>query len=387
MKNKKVEKSKASVIKTCIIFLLIITAIFVSARYVTDEEFRDSFDTHILKKQLTESSLGTIEINTDTNPYIFAHDKYINILSKNILTEYTSDGSICGKLDVNISVPLIDSNEKYLVLAEKNGQKIYLISDSNIIWQNKLEGNISKVSVNKNGYVSIILTNTTYKSVIVVLNPEGSELFRTYLSNDYAICTDISPNNKYLAIGEVDYSGTIIKSYVKIISMELAQIKPEDSILHTYTSQNGEIITNIDYEDKDIAVCMFSSYVQKVSHENDEKLYDIKTEDLFIDVNLKNSIAVINKQSSGLFSYEYQMIIKSIENKTENLYILDKDVPKTMIVSKSLIGLNFGNEVQIVNSNGWLVKKYTSSKEIKNIILGNSIAGIVYKNKIEIIEL
>ena len=58
-----------------------------------------------------------------------------------------------------------------------------------------------------------------------------------------------------------------------------------------------------------------------------------------------------------------------------------------MIINGKLIGLNFGNEVQIVNENGWLIKKYTSSKEIKNIVLGNSIAGVVYKNKIEIISL
>ena len=47
-------------------------------------------------------------------------------------------------------------------------------------------------------------------------------------------------NNKYLAIGEVDYSGTIIKSYVKIISVELAKTDPDNSIIYTYESNNGE---------------------------------------------------------------------------------------------------------------------------------------------------
>jgi len=38
-------------------------------------------------------------------------------------------------------------------------------------------------------------------------------------------------------------------------------------------------------------------------------------------------------------------------------------------------------------SAGWLKKKYSSNQEIKNIVLGNNLAGIVYKNKIEIIDL
>ena len=53
-----------------------------------------------------------------------------------------------------------------MVLAEKNGQKIYLISGGSIVWQNTIQGSISEVNVNENGYVSIVIKNTTSKSVI-----------------------------------------------------------------------------------------------------------------------------------------------------------------------------------------------------------------------------
>lgn len=385
--REKEEKSMSSMIKTCVIFLIIVFAIFMTARYITDEDFRSSFDTYILKKEVNESSLGIIEINSDANPYVFAYDKYISVLSKNSLTKYLSDGTVAGKFDVSISVPLVDSNGKYLVLAETDGQRIYLISNSNIIWQNTLAGNISRVSVNKNGYVSVIITDTTYKSVIIVFNPDGTELFKKYLSNNYAICTDISDNNKYLAIGEVEYSGTIVKSYVNIISIELAQSEPENSILYTYESESGEIIMQLDYKNKNEAICMFNSYVQKVTHENDERMHEVTENNLFIDVNLDDSIAVLSKQSSGLFSYEYDLNFKNVENNIEKLYILEHDVPKSLVAKNNIIGLNFGNEAQIVNSSGWLMKKYTSNKQIQSIVLADNIAGIVYKDKIEIIGL
>ena len=388
LKVKKIKnnKSKFSALKTCIIFFITVTIIFVIARYIADENFRNSFDTHILKKELSESNLSTIEINSDTNPYIYSYDKYITVLSKNKFLEYTSDGNIHASLDVNISVPLIDSDGSYLVLAEKEGQKLYLISGNNILWQDNIEGKISKVRVNKNGYVSIIITNTTYKSVIVVYRTDGTELFRRYLASNYALCTDISDNNKYLAIGEVDYSGTIINSYVNVISIQLAQSNPNNSIVNTYQSESGEIITNINYFDKDSAMCMFNSYIQKVTSTNNERIYDVNTNDLFIDINLDNNIGIVRKQSSGMFSYEYELAIRSLNNN-ESLYILDKDVPKNIIVKHNLIALCFGNELKIVNTNAWLLKNYTSSKEIKNIVLGDSIAGIIYKNKIEIINL
>ena len=132
---------------------------------------------------------------------------------------------------------------------------------------------------------------------------------------------------------------------------------------------------------------MFNSYIQKVTATDNSKIYDINNNDLFIDINLENNIAIVRKQSSGIFSYEYELAIKSLNNGNETLYILDKEIPKSVMVQQNLIALCFGNELKIVNSNGWLLKNYTSSKEIKSVVLGNSIAGIVYKNRIEIIDL
>lgn len=384
--NKKDDKSAA---KLSIFIILAFVIVIVAARYMTDEEYRSFINVNVLKKEVSEMNLTTIEINSDDNPSIFAYDKYIAVLTKNKLTEYGTNGKADAVLDVNISVPLVETNGKYMVIAEKEGQKIYLISGSNIIWSNTIDGNISRVNVNKNGYVSIIITNTLYKSVIVYYDLSGRETFRTYLSDSYAVCTSISTNNKYLAIGEVNYTGTIIKSYVKIVSVDLAQSKSkaDEAIIYTYESENGEIITNINYQDKENAICMFSSYIQSVKTDSNERIYDITDNDLFLDINLKSGIALIEKQSSGLFSFEYEVVTKNIGSKAEGLYILNSDLPKSMSISENNIALNLGNEVRILNSSGWLLKKYTSSRQIKSLVIGDSIAGVVYKNRIEVISL
>lgn len=366
-----------------IIFLIV----FFTARYATDEDFRTMINVNVLKREVAESTLTTINIDLYSNQNIFAYGKYIAILNKNKLSEYTKDGQKLAELDINISIPIVHTSGKYMVIAEKNGQKIYLISGENIIWENSIEGNISEVNVNENGYVSIIIKNTTYKSVIVFYDLAGTEIFRRYISKNYAICTDISSNNKYLAIGEIDYSGTILKSFVTIISVEKAQQDPKNSIVNTYESENGEIITNIKYQDKENVICMFTNYVQKVGISSNETIYEITDNDMFVDVNLKDSIAIIDKQLSGLFSYEFEMILKSTANKAESLYILDNELPKKVVISGNNIALNLGNEIRIVNSKGWLIKKYKSNSQIKNVVIGDSIAGVIYKNKIEIIEL
>jgi len=376
-------------LKISIFILLGILLVILIARYITDEEFRYLIDTKVLKKELEQDTLSTIEISYDSTPSVFAYDKYIAVLNKNAFNIYTHDGNKTDTLDVNISKPISCSRGKYLVVAEQNGKKIYLINGNNIAWQNDINGEISGVNVNRNGYVSVIVTNTTYKSVIVLYNPEGKELFRSFLGSTYAVCTDISNNNKYLAIGEVDYSGTIVKSNINIISIALAQSSTEkvNSVINKYESNSGEIVSSIRYQDKDVAMCMFSNYIQKVGIDSSEKFTDVGKNVLFLDMNLKDKFSIIEKQSSGLFSYEYEMKIKNTSNSSEILYILKNDVPKSIIVSSDLIGINFGTEVQIVNSNGMLLKSYKSKQEIKNLVVGDSIVGIIYKDKIELIGL
>jgi len=380
-------KRSKSVLKVCVIFLSITFVVFITSRYISEEGFRDAVDTYIFRKTVSNENVSVIEINSDTNPYIYAYDKYIVILNKNNLSAYTSSGNRAVEFDVNVSVPLMYSNGKYLVLAEKKGQKAYLISGTNMLWQKDIDGDISMISVNKNGYVSVVIRNTIYKSIIVLYNPEGNELFRTYISTDYVVCSEVSNNNKYLAIGETDYFGTIIKSRVKIFSIALAQTKPEDSVVYTYNGDIGEVITNIKYQDSENAICMFNTCIQKVTPSSDERLYDVTSNDIFVDIRLKDNIAIVNKQSSGLFSYEYDIKMKNINNKSDNIYILKNSVPKNIIICGNLIGLNFGNKVQIINSSGWLIKKYTALKEIQSLVLGESVAGVVYKNRVEIIGL
>ena len=188
--NRLKEKKKNSKFLTFIVIIFLI--VFFTARYATDEDFRTMINVNVLKREVEESTLTTINIDLYSNQNIFAYDKYIAILSKNKLSEYTKDGQKKSELDVNISIPIVHTSGKYMVLAEKNGQKIYLISGENIIWENSVEGNISEVNVNENGYVSIIIKNTTYKSVVVFYDLTGTEIFRRYISKNYAICTDIS---------------------------------------------------------------------------------------------------------------------------------------------------------------------------------------------------
>lgn len=149
--------------------VIIVLAITFSVVYACNKTFRNWADIHILMKSISEGSLSSIDIDVDEDVSVYAYDRYIAVLKDNKLNIYNSSGKSAASLDINISTPVFTANGKYLAVAEKGKQKIYLISGTKTKWSNDIEGTISKVSVNENGYVSVICSGTTYKSVIIVL--------------------------------------------------------------------------------------------------------------------------------------------------------------------------------------------------------------------------
>lgn len=376
-------KKKALIISTIV---LIVILVLIISFYIGNENFRTFFNRHILRKEITQNNVSSIEINMDENPAVYAYSRYIVILSKNKLTTYSSTGKKEYEHEIEISNAIFASNNRFLAVAQKNGQAIYLISESNLLWEQEIEGNIQKINVNKNGYVSVIVSGSSYKTVIITYSPAGKELFKTYLSTTNAIDTDISNDNKYLSIAEVNTTGTLIQSNIKIVSIEKAQNDPTNSVTYTYNAEANNLITNIKYQDKNKLICMYDTGIHILQEEKDEQIISFEDSKIMISsIELNGYAAHIIEKPSGLFS-NTQIILKNMQTTKENIYTV-KSVVKEMYTQADNIALNIGSEVHFINTNGWLIKKYVSEQEIKNIVISDKIAGVVYKDKIDIVNL
>lgn len=384
-KVKKLNKNRVRntvIIATVLIFLTIIITL-----YVTSVGAREWIDKNIFQKEIKQDNVVSIDINPEKSTKIYAYDKYITTLSDNILRIYNNSGKEEKNLNVEITNPIFESKNKYLAIAEEKGQKLYFISGQEIAWNTQVEGNISKITVNKNGYISIIITDTSYKAVIVLYNPEGKELFKTYLSSTRAIDTTISNDNKYLAIAEVDASGTTIQSNIKVISVDKAQTDADNSIVNIYKSETNKLITNIQYQDRNLLVCMYNDSIDVIKDEETKTIESLTDKKItFASIELTNHISTIEEQSSGLFSAETVVQMKNVSNEKENFYTAS-EVAKEIYANENVVCLNFGAEAHFVNSSGWLAKKYISKQEITNIVMAENIAGIIYRDKIEIINI
>lgn len=385
--TKKVNKKK--LIAAIIILSIIVILIILFMTYSFNEKFRVFCDNHIFQKNIEERNLTTINLDDINNSKIFAYSNYIGVIKDNTINQYNSSGKEEQEIKIEVTTPLISICENYVAIAEKSGQRLYLLTKNGIVWQKDLEGNISRISVNANGYVSVILSGTAYKSVIELFNDSGEELFKTYLSNTIAVDTAVSDDNKYLSFAEVNISGTLIQSNIKQIEIAKAKENPSNAITYTYNADANSLIINIKYQNNNKLVCQYDNSIHLIDNSSDKKIMDINAQNqnnVFVDINLNNNVLSTSEESTGIFSTNTAIKLTNILNQKENIYNINGSV-KNIYCASNKIGINLGSEIHFIDTNGWLVKKYTTSQSIKDVVISNNIAGVIYKNKIEILNL
>lgn len=386
--NENVKKlNKKKILIVVIIITIVIAIISISLSYIFNRDVREWFDYKVFRKEISQDDVNTIELKTDSNSNVFAYSRYIGVLSKKQLNLYNSIGNSEISLEVDITNPIYDSNGRYLLVAEKDGQKVYLVTEKSILWKSEIEGTISQIHVNKNGYVVIVVSDTSYKTVVEVYDKTGKNLFKSYLSSTRTVDVAISNDNKYLALGEIDTQGTLIQSNIKILSIENAEKDPENANVYTYNANVGKLLVNLEYQDNDKLYCFYSDSIDIITDKNNQTVSDLLNNKItFATINLKNAFLTIEEKSSGEFTADSVISIYKTKKHKPTEYIIE-EVAKEIYTHNEVIAINLGTEVKFINTGGWLLRSYVSSQEITNIVISDDIAGIIYRDRIEIINL
>ena len=382
------QKGKKRKVAVLVIILLIIISIMVLVSiYFLNVEFRNWCDEKILRKEILQENTKYIELDGDENTQVYAYDKYICVFRKKTLEFYNKVGTQVDKIELDINNPVFSSAGRYLAICEQNGQKFYLISGREKIYENQIEGNITQINVSRNGFVSVVMSNTSYKSIIDVYDRSGKGIFKTNLVTARVADISISQDSKYLAIAEVDLSGIIISSSIQIVSIELAQTDPEKAMLYKYEAPKDKLIMNIEYQEQNKLLCMYNDSIEILQDKTSNQIQKLEEQKLsFMTIELNDRIALLEEVSTGDYTADTKVSIVNPETLKEKQYI-SKDVAKAIDTSQNKIAINFGTELHIISKNGILLKKYISDIEINEMVMAEGIIGIVYKDKIQIINL
>ena len=106
----------------------------------------------------------------------------------------------------------------------------------------------------------------------------------------------------------------------------------------------------------------------------------------FAGINLINSIYEVEELSDGISNQSSNIkIINTGTQKNSNYSV--NSIAKGTISSGDNIAINMGTEIYFINTKGWLRKKYVATEEIRNIVVSDRLAVIVFRDKVEILVL
>ena len=163
---------------------------------------------------------------------------------------------------------------------------------------------------------------------------------------------------------------------------------PKETIISTVTSPSNSAILNLKYQEGNRLICMYDNSIYCIQNEKSEELVNFNQENkkiVFADIELANFIFRITEKNV-LLRTESTIELTNVANGKTNIYTIDS-VVKEVYGYDNHLAINLGSEVHFIGTNGWLKKKYNSSQEVRKIVMNSSFAGIVYRDKIEIVEL
>ncbi len=386
LQNRKKNRILKRIILAILVLLIIAIGIFIY-EYYRNLDFRQWCDENVLKKEIMQEDTKSIELDGDENTKVYSYEKYICVFRKKTLEFYNKMGTQSEKMELDINEAVFTTAGRYMAICENNGQKFYLICGKEKLFESEIEGNITQIKVSRNGYVALVISNTSYKSIVDVFDKDGNEIFKTNLVSSRVADICMSQDSKLLAIAEVDLSGILIQSKIQVVSIELAQNRPNEAILYKYEAPTDKLIMNIEYQEQNKLVCMYNDGIECLQENKSTELAKFENRQLaFTTIELNNSIVFVEEVSTGEYTADTKVKIINSETSKETEYVT-KNVAKSILTSNNKIAINFGTELHIIDKNGFLVKKYISDSEINNIVMTDALVGIVYKDKIQIINI
>ena len=132
------KKIKLIIILTAMISV-IMAILILGVIYLKNQRFRKWIDIWVLQKNISTEDVTSIDLDTNKNNQIYCYNKYICILNEKNLKIYNSAGTNIKDISTNINTAIFSSCDKYLAIAESNGQEFCALYDKELLFSGKIE--------------------------------------------------------------------------------------------------------------------------------------------------------------------------------------------------------------------------------------------------------
>lgn len=312
----------------------------------------------------------------DMNASQFAPYKDGIICAKmNHLTFIDSTGTVAWETDTVIVDPILKTEGGYILLAEKDRNKICMYNDRKLIYDIDDPDTIIAAELSAAGDAVVITDKSSYKGGISVYNKTGAKIFSWASGSDMVISADISAASRRVAVSLLN-TDTTVGSAIQLFDVNKtesdARIAVDDTVIFNLRfigdllcgfgdnrivgiSSGGNVVYNQIFESEQLTHCAIDT--------NGNKLLSLDDGNIPI-------INMYNKRGSLTATTTLTGVTDFIDIKNKTIvYNLGRDVYFGKINSSNMI-------------------KYTAAMDVKDlIVISQRLFVIVYSNSIEFVTI
>lgn len=153
-------------------------------------------------------------------PVFVAYSYYIVKCSSGEIWFLDREGEVVWSESITFKNPILKTNGSQLLAADIGAGELFLMEDRSIRWRDKLDSSILNADISEDGYVTVITSSKRDNNEIRVYDPQGVELFRKIIANDFAVSAYIAPSEKILAVSGISTGAVGAYSNYKFYDLE-----------------------------------------------------------------------------------------------------------------------------------------------------------------------
>lgn len=304
---------------------------------------------------------------------------------------YNKEGKVQWNSAYNMSDPVADSCEDYVVVADRGNKQVRVFDKKGSVAKYSSEYNILKVEVANQGVVAILMEEGNYNH-IRLYDLEGNVLAERVNSvkaedGGYPLDISLSSDGKKLAVSYL--SLTKNKEYSRVGFYNFGEVgkNKDNRYVGGFNTKEGVIATRIEFVNND-TVCVFKNDGLELYRlkELPQKVKDIPIKNTIKSILYNKKYCAIVTQAEGVT--DKRLLLFNLDGETVLDKELDFEYKKIFLSYNEVIAFDDLN-CNIIRKNGKVKFRYKFDGSITDLypINGNDRYYLVNANKLSVIEL
>lgn len=309
-------------------------------------------------------------------------DDYIIKCTQNKIDFIDKKGEIKKTFSASFKNPLIKTSGKYLLIVDVKGKGVFVFKGLKKLWEKELDNNIINADINRKGHVAIVHQEERSRNAASIFNNEGNRYFIDKSGDKFVLTANVSPVGDEILLNYANtlgiHTATDLKKY---------NIESKSQVKKTF---ENDFFSYVRYIDENTIMAVGDSCITVLDADLKKK-WDVSTngEIYSFDITKGKYIAIAVKTGeTGLFNNnESDIFIYDMDGVEVTRFNIE-DKMKSLITYDSVIAINSGKKLYIMNSNGKLITEHGFKTEIEHIeFLNKKEILVIVENKVIILNI